>query len=57
MLIITRREGETIVIGDDIQITILGVHGDQVRIGTSAPKEVSVWREEIKIRRDKQKGE
>lgn len=47
MLILTRRVGETIVIGDDVKITVLGVKGNQVRIGVNAPKTVSVHREEI----------
>ena len=46
MLILTRRLGETIVIGDDVTFTILGIKGNQVRIGVNAPKEVSVHREE-----------
>ena len=47
MLILTRRIGETLKIGDDVSLTILGVNGSQVRIGTSAPSEIEVHREEI----------
>jgi carbon storage regulator len=47
MLILTRRIGETIHIGDDVSVTVLGVHGNQVRIGVQAPKSVAVHREEI----------
>jgi len=47
MLILTRRVGETIMIGDDVTLTVLGVKGGQVRIGFNAPKHVSVHREEI----------
>ena len=54
MLILTRRVGETVVIGDDIEITVLGVKGNQVRIGVKAPRDVAVHREEIleRIRRE-----
>jgi len=47
MLILTRRVGEAIIIGDDVTITVLGVKGHQVRLGINAPKEVSCHREEI----------
>ena len=47
MLILTRRVGESLMIGDDVTITVLGVKGKQVRIGVNAPKEVAVHREEI----------
>ena len=47
MLILTRRIGEAVVIGDDVMLTVLGVRGNQVRLGIDAPKTVSVHREEI----------
>ena len=47
MLILTRRAGETVMIGSEITITVLGVKGNQVRIGINAPKDVAVHREEI----------
>jgi carbon storage regulator len=50
MLILTRRVGETIRIGNDIDITVLGVNGQQVRIGVTAPKTVRVDREEVRER-------
>jgi len=55
VLILTRRVGETLIIGDDVHITVLGVKGNQVRVGINAPKSVSVHREEIyeRIQREK----
>jgi carbon storage regulator len=47
MLILTRRVGESLMIGDNVNVTVLGVKGNQVRLGVNAPKEVSVHREEI----------
>lgn len=47
MLILTRRVGETLMIGDDVTVTVLGVKGNQTRIGINAPKHVAVHREEI----------
>ncbi|EQD67697.1 carbon storage regulator, partial [mine drainage metagenome] len=47
MLILTRRVGETLMIGDEVSVTVLGVKGNQVRIGIQAPKSVAVHREEI----------
>lgn len=59
MLILTRRVGETLMIGDEVSVTVLGVKGNQVRIGVNAPKEVTVHREEIyeRIRKEKSQGE
>ncbi len=56
MLILTRRVGETVMIGNDITVTVLGVKGNQVRVGVNAPKEVAVHREEIyeRIKREEQ---
>jgi carbon storage regulator len=47
MLILTRRVGETVMIGNEVTVTVLGVKGNQVRVGVNAPKDVAVHREEI----------
>jgi carbon storage regulator len=58
MLILTRRVGETLMIGDSVSVTVLGVKGNQVRIGINAPKDVAVHREEIyqRIKREHEGG-
>ena len=58
MLILNRRIGETLMVGDDVTVTVLGVKGNQVRIGINAPKDVSVHHEEIyqRIQQEKQGG-
>jgi carbon storage regulator len=57
MLILTRRVGETVVIGNDVTVTVLGVKGNQVRLGVNAPREVAVHREEIYERIKREQGE
>lgn len=57
MLILTRRVGETLMVGDDVTVTVLGVKGNQVRIGVDAPKDVAVHREEIYQRIQNEKEE
>ena len=58
MLILTRRVGETVMIGSDVTVTVLGVKGNQVRVGVNAPRDVAVHREEIfeRIKREQQAG-
>jgi carbon storage regulator len=58
MLILTRRVGETVMIGNDVTVTVLGVKGNQVRVGVNAPRDVAVHREEIfeRIKREEQDG-
>ena len=59
MLILTRRVGETLMVGDDVTVTVLGAKGNQVRIGVNAPKDVAVHREEIyeRIRKETEGGD
>ena len=59
MLILTRRVGETLMVGDEVTVTVLGVKGNQVRIGVNAPREVAVHREEIyeRIKAEESQGQ
>lgn len=52
MLVLTRRMGETILVGPDIKVTVLSLHGRQVRLAVEAPAEVGIWRAEILARRE-----
>lgn len=56
MLILTRRVGETLMVGDEVSLTVLGVKGNQVRIGVNAPKHIAVHREEIYQRIQREQG-
>lgn len=58
MLILTRRVGETLMVGDEVTVTVLGVKGNQVRLGVNAPKHIAVHREEIyqRIQQEKDQG-
>ncbi|HSG61674.1 MAG TPA: carbon storage regulator CsrA [Pseudomonadales bacterium] len=57
MLILTRRIGETLMVGDEVTVTVLGVKGNQVRLGVNAPKDVAVHREEIYQRIQSEKSD
>jgi carbon storage regulator len=57
MLILTRRVGESVMVGTEVIVTVLGVKGNQVRLGVNAPKEVAVHREEIYERVQEEKGQ
>lgn len=50
MLILTRKTGEKVMIGDDVELTVLGIKGNQVRVGVDAPKDIAVHREEVYLR-------
>jgi carbon storage regulator len=56
MLILTRRIGETLMVGDEVTVTVLGIKGNQVRIGINAPDEVAVNREELYVRMVRETG-
>lgn len=57
MLILTRRVGETLMVGDEVSVTVLGVKGNQVRLGVNAPRDVAVHREEIYERIKQEQGD
>ena len=56
MLVLSRRLGETLVIGDNVKVSVLGISGNQVRLGIEAPKDVSVHREEVYLRIQEEQG-
>lgn len=57
MLVLTRRKGESIILGDDVEVKILNLQGSQVKVGVQAPKSLSVHRKEVYLRRQEQKAE
>lgn len=57
MLILTRRVGESLMVGDEVSVTVLGIRGNQVRIGVNAPKDIAVHREEIYERIQQEKAD
>ncbi len=57
MLILSRKNGEKLIIGDDVELTILSIKGNQVRIGVNAPKDVAVHREEVYLRIQREKAQ
>lgn len=57
MLILTRRIGETLIIGDDVNVTVLGVKGNQIRLGINAPADVSIHRNEIYLKIQEEKSQ
>lgn len=57
MLVLTRRAGETLMIGDDIKLTVVGIKSGQVRLGIEAPKDVQIQREELLLKKEKPENE
>ena len=56
MLILTRRTDESLIINDNVKLTVLGIRGNQVRLGIDAPDDVGIWREEIYIKKQEEKN-